>query len=284
MFIYISIIFIKKEVKGGEALLEILNKPMYDFFISKCADVKESIRLCAPYVKLDVVEDILKHKGDKVKISLITNVNLMNFCKKISDVEALQSLLSTGNKVYTNSKLHAKYYIFDNQYTIITSANLTSSGLKSNYEYGVVLSDLDIVRANVSDYNLLCSSELTGEVTLQHIQKIQDILDSLPPVPKYKIPDIELDSSDGDSNIFDEDPVIIRKNLTGWKRAVFEEIDMLSKRVFTTADFEQMKPNLKKLYPNNKNIDAKIRQQLQFLRDLGLIQFVERGVYKKLWR
>ncbi|MFA6309249.1 MAG: hypothetical protein WC677_05850 [Clostridia bacterium] len=32
------------------------------------------------------------------------------------------------------------------------------------------------------------------------------------------------------------------------------------------------------------NIEAKIRQQLQLLRDLGLVKFEGNGVYKKLWK
>jgi type II restriction enzyme len=35
-------------------------------------------------------------------------------------------------------------------------------------------------------------------------------------------------------------------------------------------------------HPNNNNIEAKIRQQLQFLRDKGFIDFSSRGIYKKV--
>jgi type II restriction enzyme len=34
------------------------------------------------------------------------------------------------------------------------------------------------------------------------------------------------------------------------------------------------------LHPQNRNIRPKIRQQLQVLRDRGLLEFVERGVYR----
>jgi type II restriction enzyme len=39
--------------------------------------------------------------------------------------------------------------------------------------------------------------------------------------------------------------------------------------------------NLKAKYPNNNFIKDKIRQQLQLLRDKGLIEFIGRGKYKK---
>jgi len=35
-------------------------------------------------------------------------------------------------------------------------------------------------------------------------------------------------------------------------------------------------------HPNNHNIKAKIRQQLQLLRDKGFIDFLDRGIYKKI--
>ena len=40
---------------------------------------------------------------------------------------------------------------------------------------------------------------------------------------------------------------------------------------------------LKNKHSNNNNIEAKIRQVLQQLRDMGFIKFVEKGKYKKLW-
>lgn len=39
---------------------------------------------------------------------------------------------------------------------------------------------------------------------------------------------------------------------------------------------------LKIQHPENQNIEAKIRQQMQFLRDKGMIEFLERGHYRKL--
>ena len=38
---------------------------------------------------------------------------------------------------------------------------------------------------------------------------------------------------------------------------------------------------LKAKHPQNNNVEAKIRQQLQLLRDKGIIEFVHRGVYRK---
>lgn len=37
-------------------------------------------------------------------------------------------------------------------------------------------------------------------------------------------------------------------------------------------------------HPNNHNVNDKIRQILQYLRDMGLVKFVSPGHYKKLFR
>ncbi|MBQ3398592.1 MAG: hypothetical protein IJG51_06870 [Synergistaceae bacterium] len=37
-------------------------------------------------------------------------------------------------------------------------------------------------------------------------------------------------------------------------------------------------------YPNNYHIEAKIREQLQFMRDKGFIEFLGDGRYRKIIR
>ena len=53
--------------------------------------------------------------------------------------------------------------------------------------------------------------------------------------------------------------------------------------IFTLKDIYSYADILAKKHPRNNNIEAKIRQQLQFLRDRGFIEFTDdKGVYKKL--
>jgi predicted RNA-binding Zn-ribbon protein involved in translation (DUF1610 family) len=41
-----------------------------------------------------------------------------------------------------------------------------------------------------------------------------------------------------------------------------------------------LEDRLKAIYPNNRHVKQKIRQQLQVLRDLGYLDFVSRGYYR----
>jgi hypothetical protein len=52
-------------------------------------------------------------------------------------------------------------------------------------------------------------------------------------------------------------------------------------RDFTLQQVRSYEPKLSKEYPENRNIDAKIRQTLQVLRDQGVITFLGGGRYRK---
>ena len=58
----------------------------------------------------------------------------------------------------------------------------------------------------------------------------------------------------------------------------------LPKQTFRLEDLYASIQNLRQVHPLNNNIDAKIRQQLQVLRDLNLVEFIDqRGTYRKRW-
>jgi type II restriction enzyme len=66
----------------------------------------------------------------------------------------------------------------------------------------------------------------------------------------------------------------------GWTLDVLNAVRTLGKSEFTTADAYAFARELEKLHPDNRHVRDKIRQQLQVLRDAGLLLHVERG----LWR
>ncbi len=66
----------------------------------------------------------------------------------------------------------------------------------------------------------------------------------------------------------------------GWLLDIIKCIEKLNKKSFTLSDMYQFENILKIKYPENNNIQAKIRQQLQILRDKGYLKFESRGKYK----
>jgi len=67
----------------------------------------------------------------------------------------------------------------------------------------------------------------------------------------------------------------------GWLFDVLRCVERLD-AAFTLKQMYEFVEELKTKHPANNNIEAKIRQQLQFLRDKGFIEFSSRGIYKKI--
>jgi type II restriction enzyme len=66
----------------------------------------------------------------------------------------------------------------------------------------------------------------------------------------------------------------------GWLLDVMKCVESLGEREFTLDEVYAFERRLGDLYPGNQNVRPKIRQQLQFLRDRGFIDFVSRGRYR----
>ena len=73
-------------------------------------------------------------------------------------------------------------------------------------------------------------------------------------------------------------------NLRGWLMDILNCVDKINHEVFLLKDLYGFADELSEKHPDNNNVTAKIRQQLQFLRDKGFIEFLGRGKYKKIFR
>jgi hypothetical protein len=61
---------------------------------------------------------------------------------------------------------------------------------------------------------------------------------------------------------------------------VMKCVESLGKQEFTLDEVYAFDRHLGDLYPGNQNVRPKIRQQLQYLRDRGFIEFISRGNYR----
>lgn len=69
----------------------------------------------------------------------------------------------------------------------------------------------------------------------------------------------------------------------GWLLDVLECVNLLPMQEFTLDDIYQFEPLLSAKHPYNHNVKPKIRQQLQYLRDKGFLDFTRRGKYRKIY-
>jgi type II restriction enzyme len=68
----------------------------------------------------------------------------------------------------------------------------------------------------------------------------------------------------------------------GWLIEVMKCVENIGKREFQLGDVYAFEAALSRLYPENRHVRQKIRQQLQVLRDRGYLDFVGRGYYRLL--
>lgn len=66
----------------------------------------------------------------------------------------------------------------------------------------------------------------------------------------------------------------------GWVLDVLNCVEEISRAEFELADVYAFENYLGELHPENNNVKPKIRQQLQLLRDAGVIEFMGRGRYR----
>ncbi|MEW6014767.1 MAG: phospholipase D-like domain-containing protein [Candidatus Zixiibacteriota bacterium] len=70
-----------------------------------------------------------------------------------------------------------------------------------------------------------------------------------------------------------------RSDLVGWLELVY---DSLPEGLFTNSQIYRKESEFKRLYPDNMNIRAKIRQQLQLLENLGFLRHEGTGKWSKI--
>jgi hypothetical protein len=110
-----------------------------------------TVRIASPFVKHGAVEKLLSEAPSSLRV--LTRFNLDHFREGVSDISALRRLVELGARVRGVQRLHAKLYLFDGNHAIITSANMTESGLRKNHELGVVAEEGALPRRCVAYFD-----------------------------------------------------------------------------------------------------------------------------------
>lgn len=267
-----------------------MKSPWKSEFVRLLKEAQKSIQLASPFIKKDVASLIVDNASPKIKIDYLNSFKLSNFYRGASDLEALEILHKRNVNIKSYHQLHAKVFIFDRKKSVVTSGNLTTGGLLNNYEYGLLITDEELSHEISEDYKkVFKNEEVTGKITEEIISKASQILQSVPKErkPKFEIKDKELfkrvSEEDIEADRYEGGIESIQKNLSGWVKDVFDMLNEIELDVFKLNNVYKYENKLKSLHPHNQYVRDKIRQQLQVLRDLGLLQFVDRGVYRKLW-
>jgi hypothetical protein len=81
------------------------------------------------------------------------------------------------------------------------------------------------------------------------------------------------------------DYVLFARSLRGWLRLTIEGIARIQSETFSMTDvMRACAPLAAEEFPDNRHVREKLRQQMQRLRDLGLVRFLGNGRYELLAR
>lgn len=148
-----------------------LLSPWENEFIDVISKTRKELFISSPFINAEgvrILSDAVQTKSS-IGISLVTNLTTQNIVNGITEPAALLELYKqfTQVKISSLGRLHAKVYLIDDKIGIITSANLTGGGLISNFEYGVLIDDREVISTikedmlkyyslgNILDRNLL---------------------------------------------------------------------------------------------------------------------------------
>jgi HKD family nuclease len=267
-------------------MYEIIKSPWEKIFLQQLRHARRHVYLASPFIKSPTASLISQNLNKGTDFRYINSFKLAHFNTGASDLEALSIFSDNKCRQKNVPNLHAKLFIFDDS-AIITSGNLTPSGLKNNLEYGILVQD-SLVTEIKRDYLSIFNNPDYPKITSNIIDKAKDIISSIPKEKRKKIVVSDKSLFKGIEEInpedrFDGGTESVISNLTSWKKDVFECLIKIPDDIFTLRQVYSFEKQLGFLHPHNNNIQEKIRQQLQYLRDIGLIEFIKPGVYKKLW-
>lgn len=182
---------------------------------------------------------------------------------------------------------HPKMYLMvedANADVIVGSSNLTVSGLSKNAEANILLRDAKSSRAARDAFESYVRLKFDNRfvpdedfLTLyeQGVKRVSKVESSTQLVSE--VSQIQKDLNEKAGTL--RKPKATRKDLVGWLELVYE---VLPKGEFSTSQLYEHESDFASIYPENRNIKAKIRQQLQDLRDLGFIEHISRNKWRTL--
>lgn len=191
------------------------------------------------------------------------------------------------SKLATSAVYHPKLYLLragDEVTAVIGSSNLTAGGLKGNIEINALLQGTildDAISDAYSSYFHLKFRVKNVSPTDDYLSRYADLCKRNKKLKEVTDKDTAFQEA---MRQFEEtaeslqQPVPTSRDIVGWPKLVY---DILPEGAFTNEQVYDYEQAFRAQYPDNKHIRAKIRQQLQILRDLGLIQHLEEGRWQK---
>jgi len=151
----------------------LVRTPLGNHLIKCIKEARNKILIICPFIKVNVVDAILEKVPKYVDILTLTRLEKIDIVRGVSDIEALEKLMVRG-EVRINSRVHAKLLIVDENAALISSANLTFSGLYYNFECGVFTDETNVVTRAVSFFKEVWEDMDTSPLTERELNEMKE--------------------------------------------------------------------------------------------------------------
>ena len=267
---------------------EIVTTPTLTWLSEQAKKCRSRMVVGSPYVNngLFALTDLVPRETDRV---LVTRTDLRDFAVRASNLDSLCTLAKGGVAIRSLNGLHAKVYVLDDA-ALVTSANATYAGMGRNLECGLATKD-----KQVSDR--LADSLLKGFGSRRYppllkVEELEALHEAVAAIrvslPAGAVPSPYDDEHSADNLLAIEadftivDDAALIESLSGWKRLTMRGVLEMPSGGFQMSDLLPVcQPMASREYPNNHRVREKLRQQLQYLRDLGLVEFQGQGFYRR---
>ncbi len=153
-------------------MVQLLNRAWRDDLAGIVSAASQSVLITAPFIKYEEATWLCRKLHCGIEVITLAKIDAEAVSASALDLTALHHLAgaSPSAKLFALPNLHAKVFVVDEKAAIITSGNLTRSSLDTNLEYGVLLSDADLVRTVRKD--MLSFARLGSQVDANTIGKL----------------------------------------------------------------------------------------------------------------
>ncbi len=238
----------------------------------------------SPYVNNGIIE-LTEMASEEVVRTLITRTDLRDFASGSSNLDTLCTLAKKGVIVRSLNDLHAKIYVFDDSVALVTSANATVSGMWHNLECGLGTEDERIVK-NLAGSLLrglgadAPPQRMKSEALEALYGPLEAIKASLPEPLPTRAKKTHEPAMGPEFSIPDRQRLL--RGFKGWQRLTLAGVLEMREDGFHLDELvAECSPAAAREYPRNRHVREKLRQQLQLLRAIGLVEFVTPGRYKR---
>lgn len=137
--------------------VSVFASPLREGFRRVVLSAHDQLLVACPFIKTEEAQWLVSELGSKrsqmSRVDVLTDVRSESVLNGSIELDALSLL--TGEipsaSIVNLPRLHAKVYIADSSFALITSSNLTPGGLDFNFEYGIGISDVSVVRQVKAD-------------------------------------------------------------------------------------------------------------------------------------